>query len=73
VFFLLIGLCAMAYLMPLLGFFLTSLLVTAFMLYVIEPQKWWAVLATSLASCIAVYLLFGYLLDIRLPTGFLGI
>jgi hypothetical protein len=71
--FLLIGMCAMAYLMPKLGFFVTSLLVTSFMLYVIEPQSWWAVLATSLVSCITVYLLFGYLLEIRLPIGFLGI
>ncbi len=73
VLFLLLGLCVMAFLMPRLGFFLTSILVTAFMLQVIEPQKWWAALATSLVSCVAVYLLFVYLLDIRLPKGFLGI
>ena len=71
--YLLGGLCAMAYLMPILGFLITSFLVTAFMLYVIEPQKWFMVVATSAPSCLSVYFLFGYILQIPLPKGFLGI
>jgi hypothetical protein len=71
--YILIGLCAMALLIPILGFLLTSILITTFMLRVIEPQKWAAVILTSLASCLAVYFLFSYFLQVSLPRGFLGI
>jgi len=71
--YILIGLCAMAFLIPILGFLLTSILITTFMLRVIEPQKWAAVVLTSLASCLAVYFLFSYFLQVSLPRGFLGI
>jgi putative tricarboxylic transport membrane protein len=67
------GLCAMALLLPILGFLLTSILITTFMLRVIEPQRWAAVILTSLASCFVVYWLFSHLLQVSLPKGFLGI
>ncbi len=73
IFYILAGLCAMALLIPTLGFLITSFLITSFMLRVIEPQKWIAVLAISLASCLTVYYFFSYLLQVSLPTGFLGI
>lgn len=59
--------------MPVLGFLLTSFLITTFMLRVIEPQKWVAVIATSLLSCFAVYWLFSRLLQVSLPKGFFGV
>jgi hypothetical protein len=63
----------MALLMPILGFLLTSILITSFMLRVIEPQKWLAVIAISLASCFLVYWLFFSLLQVSLPKGLLGV
>jgi putative tricarboxylic transport membrane protein len=73
IFYILGGLCAMALLMPILGFLLTSILITSFMLRVIEPQKWLAVIAISLASCFLVYWLFFSLLQVSLPKGLLGV
>jgi putative tricarboxylic transport membrane protein len=72
VFFLLMGLCVMAYLLPRLGFLLTSILITIMMIRVIEKKKWTTILAVSLASCLAIYFLFQFLMQIRLPKGFLG-
>jgi putative tricarboxylic transport membrane protein len=72
VFFLLMGLCAMAFLLPRLGFLLTSILVTVMMIRVIEKKKWTTILAVSLTSCLAIYFLFQFLMQIRLPKGFLG-
>lgn len=71
--YILVGLCAMAYLMPILGFLITSIIITAFMLRVIEPQKWIAVILTSLGCCLLVYWLFNHFLEVSLPKGFLGI
>jgi putative tricarboxylic transport membrane protein len=70
--FLLMGLCAMAYLLPRLGFLLTSILITVMMIRVIEKKKWTTIFAVSLASCLTIYLLFQFLMQIRLPKGFLG-
>jgi hypothetical protein len=71
--YILAGLSAMAYLMPILGFLITSILITAFMLRVIEPQKWMTVILTSFSCCLLVYWLFHHLLQVSLPKGFLGI
>jgi uncharacterized membrane protein YuzA (DUF378 family) len=71
--YILAGLSAMAYLMPILGFLITSILITAFMLRVIEPQKWITVILTSFSCCFLVYWLFHHLLQVSLPRGFLGI
>ncbi|MBP1723976.1 MAG: hypothetical protein H6Q44_1681 [Deltaproteobacteria bacterium] len=71
--FVLAGLCAMAFFMPILGFLITSVLMTAFMLRIIEPQKWTAVILTSLSCCLLVYWLFNRFLEVSLPKGFLGI
>jgi hypothetical protein len=69
----LVGLCVMAFLLPILGFLFASILVTAFMLRVIEPQRWAVVIATSLSCSLVVYWLFRYFLQVSLPKGFLGI
>ena len=66
------SLCVMAFLMPKLGFLLTSTLATILMIRVIEPKKWMTVVFTSVVSCLLIYSLFRFLVQIKLPKGFLG-
>jgi len=67
------GLAAMAFLMPRLGFLITSILIMTFMLRILEPQKWIKVILISLGCCFLVYWLFSQVLQVNLPRGFLGI
>jgi len=66
------SLCVMAFLMPKLGFLLTSTLATILMIRVIEPKRWMTVVFTSVVSCLLIYSLFRFLVQIKLPKGFLG-
>lgn len=66
------SLCLMAFLMPKLGFLLTSTFITILMIRVIEPKKWMTVVITSVVSCLLIYSLFRFLVQIKLPKGFLG-
>lgn len=66
------SLCVMAFLMPRLGFLLTSTLASILMIRVIEPKKWVTVVSTSVVSCLLIYSLFRFLVQIKLPKGFLG-
>lgn len=66
------SLCIMAFLIPKLGFLLTSVLITIFMIRVVEPKKWITVILTSIVSCLLIFFLFRSLMQIRLPKGFLG-
>ena len=72
VFYLVGSLCIMALIMLKLGFLLTSILVTILMIRVIEPKKWMMVTFTSIGSCVLIYSLFQFLMQIKLPKGFLG-
>ena len=72
VFYLIGSLCIMALIMLKLGFLLTSILVTILMIRVIEPKKWIVVISTSVVSCLLIYSLFQFLMQIKLPKGFLG-
>lgn len=72
VFFVLLGFFAMAYLLPRLGFLLAAILVTAFLLYVIEPQKIIKIIAIAVVSSFCIYVLFIVLLQVNLPRSFLG-
>jgi putative tricarboxylic transport membrane protein len=72
VFYLVGSLCIMALIMLKLGFLLTSILVTILMIRVIEPKKWMMVIFTSIGSCALIYSLFQFLMQIKLPKGFLG-
>lgn len=72
VFYLVGSLCIMALIMLKLGFLLTSILVTILMIRVIEPKKWIVVTSTSVVSCLLIYSLFQFLMQIKLPKGFLG-
>jgi putative tricarboxylic transport membrane protein len=70
--FVLLGFFAMAFLLPKLGFLLTSIVVTSFLLYVIQPQNIIKVIGIAVISCMLVYLLFVTLLRVNLPRGFGG-
>jgi putative tricarboxylic transport membrane protein len=72
VFYLLASLCLMAILMQKLGFLLTSVFITVFMIRAIEPRRWITLIAVSVGSCLSIYFLFKSLMQINLPKGFLG-
>lgn len=55
-----------------LGFFVSTLFFTAFLLRVIEPQRWTVVFAVSILTAIISYGVFKYWLDVQLPEGILG-
>ena len=64
--------CAMAFLMPFLGFFLTSLIIITFLLRLLSRQGLIKVLFISILYCSSIYVFFNYILQIRLPKGFLN-
>ncbi len=66
----LIGLLAYAVGMEYLGFLLSTTLFLAFLLGVVEPQKWYVVVLGSILSSVASYTLFEILLKSPLPKGF---
>jgi len=72
VFYLLGSLCFTALFMKTLGFLLTSVIVTIFMIRAIEARKWMTLVAVSVGSCLAIFFLFKSLMQISLPKGFLG-
>ncbi len=55
-----------------LGFLLASMILMAFMLRAIEPQKWYVVLLGTILIPISAYILFDVFLKVQLPKGFLG-
>jgi putative tricarboxylic transport membrane protein len=61
-----------AVLFKFLGFILDTLLLTAFLLRVMEPMGWKKVLAWSLGASLGSYAIFELWLQAQLPTGFLG-
>jgi hypothetical protein len=66
------ALCAMAYLMPFLGFFAAAVLVMVFLLSLAERARLGSSIALAIVSTAAIYWLFGRLLQVRLPRGPLG-
>ena len=72
VFYVLASLCLMAILMQKLGFLLTSIFIIIFMIRVIERRKWITLIFVSVVSCLSIYFLFKYLMQINLPKGLLG-
>ena len=55
------------------GFFLTTFLLMILLLRAIEAQRWSKVITIALATALVSYAIFGMLLGIPLPAGFLGI
>src|SRR5688572_22133382 len=68
-----VGLGAIAIVMPYLGFILTVIPVMIVLMQAVERQSWVTVLIVSVVSTIAVYFLFTRLLGTTLPRGLLGI
>ncbi len=69
----LISLLAYALLLVPLGFSLTTALFIAFLLRAIAPQRWSVVVACSILTAAASFLLFEVWLKAQLPKGPLGI
>jgi hypothetical protein len=67
-----VGLGAIAIVMPYLGFILTVIPVMIVLMQAVERQSWVTVLIVSVVSTIAVYFLFTRLLGTTLPRGLLG-
>lgn len=62
-----------AWLMPLLGFIVATLVLLAVLFRSVEPQPWRVVLVGSALSTGAAWLLFAKALGTQLPTGLFGI
>ena len=54
------------------GFLLDTFLLTAFLLRVMEPLRWYKVLAGALGATLGSYAIFQLWLEAQLPAGFLG-
>jgi hypothetical protein len=67
-----VGLGAIAIIMPYLGFILTVIPVMIVLMQAVERQSWATVLVVSVVSTIGVYFLFTRLLGTSLPRGLLG-
>ena len=67
-----VALCAMAALMPLLGFFVASLLVMGFLMRLTSTYRLAAVIGLAVFSSLVIYGLFHTLLGVQLPRGLVG-
>ena len=56
-----------------LGYFLSTLIFTIFLLKVFEPKKWTTIFKISILITVLSYILFVYLLHVRFPKGIFGI
>jgi putative tricarboxylic transport membrane protein len=55
-----------------LGYIISTFVLIAFLLRVIEPQKWWVVIGFSSLISLATYILFSLFLSSPLPKGIMG-
>jgi putative tricarboxylic transport membrane protein len=55
-----------------LGYVISTFLFIAFLLRVVERQKWSLVVVVAFVTSLATYLVFGLLLNTPLPAGILG-
>ena len=65
-----VGLTVSVVLLPIAGYFLSTLALVAFLLFGVERLRSWGALLTVLAMPAIFYLLFVVLLRVRLPGGF---
>jgi hypothetical protein len=56
-----------------LGFILSTTLFIAFLLWLVERQRWYVIVFGSLVSSLSTYLVFKVWLDTALPVGLLGL
>ena len=66
------GLSAFFLLLEPLGFLLSTALLTAFILRVVESERWPTTVVVSVANAIGLYIVFQVLLGAGLPKNFLG-
>lgn len=67
------GLSAYIYLFEWLGFVLSTFLLLLFLYRAVKPTKWWAAALSSLITILTAYIIFGKLLAVPFPKGFVGI
>ena len=67
-----ISLFLYAIFLDVLGFVLVSMILMAFMLRFVEPQKWHVVTLGAILIPTIAYLAFDFFLKVQLPKGFLG-
>jgi putative tricarboxylic transport membrane protein len=67
-----ISLFLYAILLDSLGYLLDSAILMAFMLGVIQPQKWHVIAIGGILIPLLTYVLFNVLLKVQLPTGLFG-
>jgi hypothetical protein len=65
------GLLVSVVLLPVVGYFLSSLALVTFLLFVVERLRSWRAVVTAVALPTVFYLVFVVLLHVRLPAGFL--
>lgn len=69
----LVALAAYGWVLPRLGFILTTTLVMVFLFKVVEPQRWWIAIGGAVASALIAYLVFRVWLGAQLPDGLFGL
>ena len=68
-----IALLFYAWLMPLLGYIISTFLLMTFLFWIVRGQKWWWVLTSSFLTTIATFYLFSNLLNCQFPAGLFGL
>ena len=64
---------AYSYALEPLGFFLATFIFIGFLFRLGEPRPWWFLVGASVLATSAIYFVFGVLLHVYFPRGFLGI
>jgi putative tricarboxylic transport membrane protein len=67
------ALVAYAWLLPRLGFLITTTALLVFLFKAIEPQRWWVAAAGAVATALVAYVVFKVWLGAQLPGGWLEI
>ena len=60
-------------LIPVIGLIISLAAAILFLLLVVEKQKWWTSAATTIGAAVFVYIVFGLVLSVPMPTGLLGL
>lgn len=60
-------------LIPVIGLIISLAAAILFLLLVVEKQKWWTSAATTIGAAVFVYIVFGLILSVPMPTGMLGL
>jgi putative tricarboxylic transport membrane protein len=65
------ALVAYAWLLPRLGFLLTTTALLVFLFKAIEPQRWWVAVAGAVTTALIAFVVFKLWLGAQLPAGWL--